>query len=228
MTKQNKRGNKTLILLASLYLLPACIYVMFSYTYYILRNTAVNSILGVIMYLIPLIALAGVILYRNSADTPRPARLLSVLIALAILNGINILIFIDWMPAGLADSRITTLAMSLTWSVFLYFTFILAPVLSFAVPKIRTGRKRKILSYALKAFSAAGILYLIYFIFRSIFAGGYDTLIPGVQGVGLPWYLSNQLSFILGGLWSVGAVICGLLIIRSHDRAGNAGDEEEE
>ncbi len=210
MTEQTKNTQRSVICMALIYLLPLCIFpspFLWSISRPIfLSNPIADGLCASLLFILPIVALIGVITYKKTFGKEKTTWFTVLLIALAFLLVINTVM-------GIMYLIYETLLGTPAWNAFIYLILILAPLLSLVVPKLCEARKpQMILSGVSKGFAVFSFFYLIYAMFYGISGDAYDVVVPGMSPA-YPWYISPVFMLSLSIIWVVFGLAVGACMI---------------
>ena len=215
MTAQTKNPKASVICMALIYLLPVCISSAYISWNIFLPNAVTEGLFASLMFLLPIAALIGAIMYKKTLGRENTTWFTVLIIALVLLLVINIGMCITNIIGGTITSPVmlTNFLRTLIWITFVYFSLILAPLFSLVVPKLCEARKpQTILSGISKGFALFGIFYLIYSTFSGIAGDGYDVVVPGMPPA-YPWYISPMFMLSLSIIWALFGFAVGACMI---------------
>ena len=215
MTEQTKNTQRSVICMALIYLLPVCISSAYISWNISLPNTVTEGLFASLMFLLPIAALIGAIMYKKTLGRENTTWFTVLIIALVLLLVINIGMCITNIIGGTITSpaMLTNFLRTLIWITFVYFSLILAPLFSLVVPKLCEARKpQKILSGVSKGFAVFSFFYLIYAMFYGISGDAYDVVVPGMPPA-YPWYISPVFMLTLSIIWVVFGLAVGACMI---------------
>ena len=201
--------------MALIYLVPLCILSADFSLNISLPNTVTDGLFASLMFLLPIAALIGAIMYKKMIGCEKTTWVTVLFIALALLLVINIGMGLKNIIDGTITSpaMLTNFLRTLIWITFVYFSLILAPLFSLVVPKLCEARKpQTILSGISKGFALFGIFYLIYSTFSGIAGDAYDVVVPGMPPA-YPWYISPVFMLTLSIIWVVFGLAVGACMI---------------
>lgn len=215
MTEQTKNTQRSVICMALIYLLPVCISSAYISWNIFLPNAVTEGLFASLMFLLPIAALIGAIIYKKTLGRENTTGFTVLIIALVLLLVINIGMGLKNIIDGTITSpaMLTNFLRTLIWITFVYFSLILAPLFSLVVPKLCEARKpQTILSGVSKGFAVFSFFYLIYSTFSGIAGDAYDVVVPGMPPA-YPWYISPVFMLTLCIIWVVFGLAVGACMI---------------
>lgn len=215
MIEQTKNIQRSVICMALIYLLPLCISSAYISWNIFLPNAVTEGLFASLMFLLPIAALIGAIMYKKTLGRENTTWFTVLIIALVLLLVINIGMCITNIIGGIITSpaMLTNFLRTLIWITFVYFSLILAPLFSLVVPRLCEARKpQKILSGVSKGFAVFSFFYLIYAMFYGISGDAYDVVVVGMPPA-YPWYISPVVMLSLSIIWVVFGLAVGACMI---------------